>query len=66
VRSDFHDALNKHVGKLERAATPCAFPSRLIVWLDENHRIFKVEDSRYWYLEVYAWLKKYLGEQRPA
>jgi dipeptidyl aminopeptidase/acylaminoacyl peptidase len=37
-------------------------PSRLIVWPEENHWILKGEDSRYWYTEVYAWLKKYLGE----
>lgn len=37
-------------------------PSRLIVWPEENHWISKGEDSRYWYQEVYAWLKKYLGE----
>jgi len=35
-------------------------PSRLIVWPEENHWIQKGEDSRYWYQEVYAWLKKYL------
>jgi len=35
-------------------------PSRLIVWPDENHWILKGENSRYWYREVYAWLKKYL------
>lgn len=37
-------------------------PSRLIVWPDENHWILKGENSRYWYREVYAWLKKYLDE----
>jgi dipeptidyl aminopeptidase/acylaminoacyl peptidase len=37
-------------------------PSRLLVWPEENHWISKGEDSRYWYTEVYAWLKKYLGE----
>ncbi|HEY8186302.1 MAG TPA: S9 family peptidase [Pyrinomonadaceae bacterium] len=37
-------------------------PSRLIVWPEENHWIMKGEDSRYWYQEVYGWLKKYLGE----
>ena len=35
-------------------------PSRLIVWPDENHWILKGENSRYWYQEVYSWLKKYL------
>ena len=36
-------------------------PSRLIVWPDENHWILKGENSRYFYQEVHAWLKKYLG-----
>ncbi len=40
-------------------------PSRLIVWPDENHWILKGENSRYWYQELYGWLKKYLGEQTP-
>jgi dipeptidyl aminopeptidase/acylaminoacyl peptidase len=37
-------------------------PSRLIVWPEENHWILKGEDSRYWYQEVYGWLKKYIGD----
>ncbi len=37
-------------------------PSRLIVWPEENHWILKGEDSRYWYKELYAWLRKYLGD----
>lgn len=37
-------------------------PSRLIVWPDENHWILKGENSRYWYQEVYGWLKKYVDE----
>ncbi len=37
-------------------------PSRLLVWPDENHWILKGENSRFWYQEVYAWLKKYLDE----
>lgn len=37
-------------------------PSKLIVWPEENHWILKGEDSRFWYTEVYAWLKKYLGD----
>jgi dipeptidyl aminopeptidase/acylaminoacyl peptidase len=36
-------------------------PSKLIVWPDENHWILKGENSRYWYQELHAWLKKYLG-----
>jgi dipeptidyl aminopeptidase/acylaminoacyl peptidase len=36
-------------------------PSRLIVWPDENHWILKGENSRFFYQEVHAWLRKYLG-----
>jgi dipeptidyl aminopeptidase/acylaminoacyl peptidase len=36
-------------------------PSRLIVWPDENHWILKGENSKFFYQEVHAWLKKYLG-----
>jgi dipeptidyl aminopeptidase/acylaminoacyl peptidase len=36
-------------------------PSRLLVFPDENHWISKGEDSRFYYGEVLAWLKKYLG-----
>ena len=41
-------------------------PSRLIVWPDENHWILKGENSRYWYQEVYAWLRKYLDEPQST
>jgi len=41
-------------------------PSRLLVWLDENHWILKGENSRYWYQEVYGWLKKYLDQPGGA
>ena len=37
-------------------------PSRLVVWPDENHWILKGENSRYFYQEVHAWLKKYLDD----
>lgn len=36
-------------------------PSKLLVWPDENHWILKGENSRYWYQELHAWLKKYFG-----
>jgi dipeptidyl aminopeptidase/acylaminoacyl peptidase len=36
-------------------------PSKLIVFPDASHWILKGEDSRYFYGEVQAWLKKYLG-----
>jgi dipeptidyl aminopeptidase/acylaminoacyl peptidase len=37
-------------------------PSRLVVWPDENHWILKGENSKFFYQEVHAWLKKYLGD----
>ena len=37
-------------------------PSRLLVWPDENHWILKGENSRYWYQELHAWLKKHIDE----
>lgn len=36
-------------------------PSKLIVFPDASHWILKGEDSRYFYQELQAWLKKYLG-----
>jgi dipeptidyl aminopeptidase/acylaminoacyl peptidase len=36
-------------------------PSRLLVWPGENHWILNPENSRYFYKEVYDWLKKYIG-----
>ena len=38
-------------------------PSKLIVFPDASHWILKAEDSRYFYQEVQAWLKKYLGNE---
>jgi dipeptidyl aminopeptidase/acylaminoacyl peptidase len=35
-------------------------PSRLLVWPDENHWILKSENSRVFYQEVHAWLKRWL------
>jgi dipeptidyl aminopeptidase/acylaminoacyl peptidase len=40
-------------------------PSKLIVFPEENHWILKGENSRFWYGEVHAWLKRWLnGEER--
>lgn len=36
-------------------------PSRLIIFPEENHWILKGEDSRYFYTELHAWLKRWLG-----
>ncbi|HET9530435.1 MAG TPA: prolyl oligopeptidase family serine peptidase, partial [Blastocatellia bacterium] len=41
-------------------------PSRLIVFPDENHWILKGENSRFFYREVHAWLKKYIGDSESA
>lgn len=35
-------------------------PSKLLVFPEENHWILRAENSRFWYSEVHAWLKKYL------
>ncbi len=35
-------------------------PSKLLVFPDENHWIMKGENSRFFYREVHAWLKKHL------
>ena len=37
-------------------------PSRLLVWPEENHWILKPENSRFFYGEVHAWLKKHLAQ----
>ncbi len=41
-------------------------PSRLLVFPEENHWILKGENSRYWYSEVQAWLKRWLDPHAPA
>ncbi|HSE98800.1 MAG TPA: prolyl oligopeptidase family serine peptidase, partial [Blastocatellia bacterium] len=41
-------------------------PSRLIVFPDENHWILKGENSRFFYREVHAWLRKYIGDADNA
>ncbi len=35
--------------------------ARLVVYPDENHWILQPRNSRHWYGEVHAWLKRYLG-----
>ncbi len=37
-------------------------PSKLIVFPEENHWILKPENSKFFYAEVHAWLKTYLGK----
>jgi dipeptidyl aminopeptidase/acylaminoacyl peptidase len=41
-------------------------PGRLIVFPDENHWILKGENSRFFYRELHAWLKKYIGDSESA
>ena len=36
-------------------------PARLVFFPDENHWILKPQNSRLWYREYFAWLKKYVG-----
>lgn len=37
-------------------------PSKLIVFPEENHWILKPDNSKFFYAEVHAWLKTYLGK----
>ena len=56
---DFRVPLNNSIenfGVLQRLKVP----SKLIVFPEENHWILKPENSKFWYSEVHAWLKKYL------
>ena len=41
-------------------------PAKLLVWPDENHWITKGENSRVFYREVRAWMRKYLPAPRPG
>jgi dipeptidyl aminopeptidase/acylaminoacyl peptidase len=34
-------------------------PARLVLFPDENHWILKPQNSRLWYREFFAWLKRY-------
>ena len=36
-------------------------PAKLVFFPDENHWIVKPQNSRLWYREYFAWLKKYIG-----
>lgn len=36
-------------------------PARLVFFPDENHWILKPQNSRLWFKEYFAWLKKYVG-----
>lgn len=36
-------------------------PSKLLVFPEENHWILRGENSRFWYSEVHAWLKRWLN-----
>jgi dipeptidyl aminopeptidase/acylaminoacyl peptidase len=36
-----------------------AIPARLVVYPDENHWILKPQNSRLWYREFFAWLKRF-------
>jgi dipeptidyl aminopeptidase/acylaminoacyl peptidase len=36
-------------------------PSRLVFFPDENHWILKPQNSRLWYNEFFAWLKRHVA-----
>ena len=36
-------------------------PARLVFFPDENHWILKPQNSRLWFSEYFAWLKRYVG-----
>ena len=38
-------------------------PSKLIVFPDENHWILQAENSRFFYQEVHAWIKRWLDDR---
>lgn len=40
--------------------------SKLLVFPDENHWINKPQNSIQWHNNVFAWIKKYTGEEQPA
>jgi dipeptidyl aminopeptidase/acylaminoacyl peptidase len=58
--NDFRVPLNQSLENWS-ALQRMQVPSRLIVFPDENHWILKGENSRYFYQEVHAWLKKWLN-----
>ena len=45
-------------------------PARLVYFPDENHWILKPQNSRLWYREFFAWVKRYArpgpGRRRGA
>ena len=56
---DFRVPLNNSIENWH-ALQRMKVPSKLIVFPEENHWILKAENSRFFYQEVHAWLKKYL------
>jgi dipeptidyl aminopeptidase/acylaminoacyl peptidase len=57
--NDFRVPLNNSLENFA-ALQRMKVPSRLLVFPKENHWILKAEDSRYYYTELHAWLKKWL------
>jgi dipeptidyl aminopeptidase/acylaminoacyl peptidase len=58
--NDFRVPLNQSLENWS-AIQRMQVPSRLIIFPEENHWILKGENSRYFYQEVHAWLKKWLN-----
>lgn len=57
--NDFRVPLNQSIENWS-ALQRMRVPSKLIVFPQQNHWIMKGEESRFFYQEVHAWLKKYL------
>lgn len=58
--NDFRVPLNNSIENWS-ALQRLRVPSKLIVFPEENHWILKGENSRFWYGEVHAWLKRWLN-----
>jgi dipeptidyl aminopeptidase/acylaminoacyl peptidase len=39
-------------------------PARLVYFPDENHWILKPQNSRLWYREFFAWIRKHSAPKR--
>ena len=63
-REGFPHSLYPGDRRLHRA--PAAqYPSKLLIFPDENHWVLKPKNSVQWYDEVFGWFHRYLGGQQP-
>ncbi len=58
--NDFRVPLNNSIENWS-ALQRLRVPSKLVVFPEENHWILKGENSRFWYGELHAWLKRWLN-----